>query len=902
MSSENLLSAGAAQPGRALRARCHTLRPFKHLGDVVVRAQPELACGDGDDDGARATVVVTRDGQDAAGFWTFQVPLVGGACGPAVAASRLRLGALCTDVVLDGAACIDCGTTAGGAAALAHCASTQLHLRFTSAADAGRFCADVTGDDAWVARVHRSEQLREALRALSPKPFTRWWWLHGPFTNDAIAWQLTWLADNGFGGVELAFLDLSGGFDNTLPEWLSPAFTDRLAFAKAAAHDRGLRCDATLGSCWPFGGTGVTDDTCGREFNGRPHYQRMQACWKQPGCPVPTPVNHLNAAALDTYATTVLTGGFRMLADVQMDRTRIAALFCDSLELHPTDRLWDPALNREFRARYGYEIAPKDFYGTERAWAVRAAGEPGATPTSIALAARHQYDYRSMRADAMQREFYAAFTGVCHAAGAWARVQCHGAPAGLLDCYAAADIPETEALLFPPAFSRIAASAAAFADRPVVSCETFTCIYGFPRGRAMMAAVEAHRREDVRDLKLLFDSLVAHGVNHVVWHGTPFNGPDGTNEFYASVHVGAGCAFAAELPAFNAYMARVCGMMRAGLPWAQLAVLLPDDDAWLAGELDDDQRTPAARCHWEQRYTRMPGVDGHAALWVSAAMLAGAECDGASGSIRIDALCVDAIVVPNVHLSADAAAVLRRLCDEGARVVVAPCEGGEHGIPVEMPCVRQTASDTDDLVEYAESFGSDDDAPARPGDAAGCECAARGDAPPFLAGSPFRPLCAADAACSDCGAALSTPDDFALLRERAAARSASGSSASLATATGVPPLLQRKGGSAASDEADVPAAPSPSFFARQVAANELRVFVSHPACAAIAYPMPLGFAAGPSVARTELTFDVAWQGLTACDVKVCFEAQASVVLAVCRVVGAGGAPTLSVAVHQMLVE
>src|SRR5437868_4037351 len=115
----------------------------------------------------------------------------------------------------------------------------------------------------------------------------------------------------------------------------------------------------------------------------------------------------------------------------------------------------------------------------------------------------------------MAREFFEAFAGVCGRAGAFARVQCHGAPADLLGAYAAVDLPESEALLFNPAFSRIPASAAALAGKPVVSCEAFTCVYGFITPGNLEPA-RSWRRELVADLKLLADALFAQGVNPIV--------------------------------------------------------------------------------------------------------------------------------------------------------------------------------------------------------------------------------------------------------------------------------------------------------------------------------------------------------------------------------------------------
>ena len=63
-------------------------------------------------------------------------------------------------------------------------------------------------------------------------------------------------------------------------------------------------------------------------------------------------------------------------------------------------------------------------------------------------------------------EFYDEFAAICRQHGAFSRVQCHGAPTDLLAAYAAVDIPESEAILFSPPFSRIAASAAAFPASP----------------------------------------------------------------------------------------------------------------------------------------------------------------------------------------------------------------------------------------------------------------------------------------------------------------------------------------------------------------------------------------------------------------------------------------------------
>src|SRR5262249_59063021 len=100
--------------------------------------------------------------------------------------------------------------------------------------------------------------------------------------------------------------------------------------------------------------------------------------------------------------------------------------------------------------------------------------------------------------------------------------------------------PEVEPLLSPPHFARIAASAAAMGGKPVVSCETFTCLYGFP-------AVHL-KEEQTSDLRLLADAAIAHGVKQVVWHGMPYNPPGGSDSFFATDQLGTRPACPAGIP------------------------------------------------------------------------------------------------------------------------------------------------------------------------------------------------------------------------------------------------------------------------------------------------------------------------------------------------------------------
>lgn len=425
------------------------------------------------------------------------------------------------------------------------------------------------------------------------RPYVRWWWLAGPFRQEDIVYQLDWVKAQGFGGVELAWLFPSwlsvSGPEQGRPAWLGREWSDLVSFAKQYASRIGLGCDFTLGSCWPFGGTCVAPDDAAQTFSG-PSDQRLIGSWEDDSPQPQLIVNHLRRQALENYAAAMLPAFAGALAGPA------SALFCDSLELD-THGMWDAGLWEPFAARFGYRLE-------------RLADGLDDHPDV-------RYDYRKFVAETMHREFFEAFTDLCHRAGALSRVQCHGALTDLLAAYAAVDIPESEAILFNPTFSRIPASAAALARKPVVSCETFTCIYGFMSYHNPGPA-RYWRKENPADLKLLADALFAQGINQVIWHGMPFNAPGGRHEFYASVHVGPDAAFAPHLPRFNRYLEAVSSHMRQGRPCSHLAVYLPNEDNWMAGRIPPEERTPAAVYRWEMRHVTVPReTEPYAPLWVS---------------------------------------------------------------------------------------------------------------------------------------------------------------------------------------------------------------------------------------------------------------------------------------------
>jgi hypothetical protein len=449
------------------------------------------------------------------------------------------------------------------------------------------------------------------------RPWTRWWWYANPVTPEQLRAQLDWLASMGFGGVEIAWVYPQPELPAGVP-WLSEAWSELVAEASRYAESIGLGCDFTFGTLWPFGGTFVTEADASKRFDG-PSPQRLRKSWEDPEQGLI--LDHLNAAALERYAQRM---GNALKPAIGRRRP---AFFCDSWEVR-TEGLWADGFGEVFQARFGYDLLPImpeiDEHPDER------------------------YDYRKLIGEFAQREFFAPYTELCRRHGGFARVQCHGAPVDLVHAYATAEVPESEAILFDPEFSQIAASGALLGNRPVVAAEAFTCIYGW---KPWPGPGHHQGEERIGDIKLLGDAMIANGVNHIIWHGTPLRPLDPPAEsaerhwFYASVHVGPESAFADALPAYNRYLAETCALMRQGRPLTDVAVYLPLEDNRMLDRVPPDRKKPSGEYFWELHDLRTPeDLEGRQPAFITRPFLADAAYRNGvleSGQARFSALVVD---------------------------------------------------------------------------------------------------------------------------------------------------------------------------------------------------------------------------------------------------------------------
>jgi len=472
------------------------------------------------------------------------------------------------------------------------------------------------------------------------KPLTRWWWFSGQIDEAVIRHQLDWVKSTGFGGVEIAWVYPLPG-QKPGPRFLDDDWADRVACTKRYADELGLICDFSFGTLWPFGGSFVDETDASRVFGGISS-QRLEYSWDAPFEEKPGYIlDHLNSEALTHYAENVGAA----LSDAL--RGGASALFCDSWEVETQD-LWADGFAELFEEVFGYDVQP--------------------FMDAIHDHPDIRYDYRKLISRLVLDEFYRPFTEIAHRLNAYARVQCHGAPTDLLAAYAAVDIPESEAILFDADFSVIAASAAVMAEKQLVTSEAFTCLYGWePRP----GPGPYHKQEQIADLKLLADALFANGVNHIIWHGMPYNPPEGQNEFYATVHVGPDAHFAEELPVFNAYMERVSRVMKAGKTYTSIAVYLPLEDAWMLNKLPSEQSKPSANYHWEMQTVHPPHeLKGYQPLWISNTFLQ--QAHGREGKMLVGGATFRGLFIDVDWLATESLVEVLKLA--------------RHGLPV---CIRK---------------------------------------------------------------------------------------------------------------------------------------------------------------------------------------------------------------------
>ena len=467
----------------------------------------------------------------------------------------------------------------------------------------------------------------------SAAPMMRWWWFGPSVEREELRRELTAMARAGFGGVEVAYVYPLGA---ATTEFMSDVFLADLRFAAECAAGLGLRFDLTLGSGWSFGGPHITADLAARrlrwerrEIDPGPLDVEVTSPWpgdelvaaylsagslQEPSTSydqlavvdnmirIPDGVgtrqvliayaqrtgqNVKRAAAgsegpvLDHYRAAAAAAHIEWVGDRMLDAVPaelVGSVFCDSLEVYGAD--WTPALPGEFARRRGYPLAPVLY--------------------RLALdgpdAAQVRADYHRTLAELCQENFVDVFRRWAASRGVLFRIQSYGTPPAMLSSYRFADLCEGEGWgwreITP---TRWASSAAHLYDRDVVSAEVWTWVHS-PSFRATPLDLKGEAHEHL-----------LNGINQLIGHGWPYSPADAPGLgwfFYAAGALDDRNPWWPAMPELNAYLTRLCWLLRQGEPVADIAVYLPNEDLFAAmgtavgGSLDT----------WREANRRIPGA------------------------------------------------------------------------------------------------------------------------------------------------------------------------------------------------------------------------------------------------------------------------------------------------------
>jgi hypothetical protein len=182
--------------------------------------------------------------------------------------------------------------------------------------------------------------------------------------------------------------------------------------------------------------------------------------------------------------------------------------------------------------------------------------------------ARVLYDFRQTISDLLLEKFTVPWQRWAASKGAVIRNQGHGSPANILDLYAASDIPETEGT--DVVRMKFASSAANVTGKQLASAEAATWL-------------NEHFTSTLGDVKQAVDLYFLGGINHVVYHGTPFS-PESEEWpgrlFYAAVHFGPTNSFWNDFPALNQYISRTQSFLQTGRADNDVLLYYPIHDLW----------------------------------------------------------------------------------------------------------------------------------------------------------------------------------------------------------------------------------------------------------------------------------------------------------------------------------
>lgn len=410
--------------------------------------------------------------------------------------------------------------------------------------------------------------------AVENRPFLRWWWLGSAVDEENLTFNLEEFASKGFGGVEITPLYGVQGNEMNDRLYLSSEWMDALRYTQQECRRLGLRTDMSNCTGWPFGGPWIKPENAAKTFGFNDDTTAVIVVGTGQKVKRAGPggeglvMDHYSRKALDAY----LSEFDRAFSEngCQWPET----FFNDSFEVYGSG--WTEELPEAFYAQHGYRIEEH----------LKAFAKNDGSRESLKVIG----DYRSTLSKLYLENFVKPWNEWAHSHGVRTRHQAHGAPANLIDVYAAADIPECEAFGqspfvikglhrsgdtrlndSDPAVFKFASSAAHITGKPYTSCEILTWL-------------TEHFHTTLALCKPEIDMAFASGVNHLYLHGAPYS-PAGIDfpgwKFYATVNLSPSNPSIWEVCApLVQYITRCQAFLTAGSPDADFLLYFPEEDIW----------------------------------------------------------------------------------------------------------------------------------------------------------------------------------------------------------------------------------------------------------------------------------------------------------------------------------
>ncbi len=409
------------------------------------------------------------------------------------------------------------------------------------------------------------------------RPGTYWWCPGSAFSIEDIDWNLKQLHDAGFGFVHVVPIYGAKGAEAQAIPYLSPRWMEMFEHIVRRAKSLGMFVDMTTGTGWCFGGPNLPNwaidvkacyEAKSRTVRLAPAARVKRAA---PGGEGPM-INPFSPRAMNLYLER-----FSAAFDA-FPNARPRAQYHDSFEYRGD---WSEELFDEFQSRMGYDLREylPLFFDDSR-------GDDESR-------ARLKYDYRRVLAE-LHWESIRRWSAWAHDRGMLTRNQAHGAPANLLDLYAASDIPDMEmfgASEFPiPGFRRDPAMVRSSDDDARICMLASSATHvAHPPGKQLVGAetctwLREHWHTSLAHIKLQIDLFFLTGANQLLFHGTCYSPRDVPWPgwfFYASIKMDWRNAFWRDVPVLTQYVARCQSVLQAGQHANEVLLYWPIHDLWM---------------------------------------------------------------------------------------------------------------------------------------------------------------------------------------------------------------------------------------------------------------------------------------------------------------------------------